>query len=184
MRRGVAAVILALCVVSPAWADAGSGQPADSGAPPCVSGNAPERVGKALHGDALMPVVIGAIHPAKASAAAATVWCLESTVPMGTRRALIWRDPSQSDTTRVTVGSGGYELRAFRETLPPQLLKDAPAPAIYEVVLVQDDKLKIVGFFDAPPPIDDMLAFFANDRFAVYADIDLKTHQVSVYRPY
>jgi hypothetical protein len=184
MRRGMVVAILALCVAGTAWADAGSGQPIDSSAVACPSGSEPARVGKPLHGDSLMPVVIGAIHPAKASAAAATAWCLEASVPAGARRALIWRDPSQSDTTRVTVGAGGYELHAFRETLPPALLKDAPAAMIYEVVLVQDGKLQIVGFFDGPPPIDDMLAFFVNDRFAVYADIDLKTHAVTVYRPY
>ena len=141
-------------------------------------------MGHQLHGDDLIPVVIGAIHPAETAAAASTAWCLETSTAVGTRRARIWHDPGQPDSTRVTVGDGGYELRAFRETMPSALVKDAPAAAIYEVVLIQDDKARLVGFFDGPPPLDDLLAFFVNGRFAIYTEIDLKARQVTVYRPY
>ncbi len=182
--RAVVAGVVAFCLTRPAWADAGSGQPAVPASTQCDAGSEPARTGRPLHGDALMTVVIAAIHPAEASAADSISWCLETSVQAGGREARVWHDPVQADTTRVTAGTGGYEMRAFREAMPPALAKDAPADTIYEVVMMDSDKLHIVGFFDGPPPLDALLTFFANERFVIDADIDLKTHHVTLYRPY
>jgi hypothetical protein len=95
----------------------------------------------------------------------------------------IWHDPGQPDTTRLTVGGASFEVRAFRETIPPALAKDAPAATIYEVVRIQGDTLRIVGFFDGPPPLGALLSL-THDRYAIDADIDLKTHKVTIFRPY
>jgi len=182
--RCVVAAVVALCLTRPSSADAGSGQPAVPAATQCDAGSEPVRTGRPLHGDALMPVLIAAIQPAKASAADSTAWCLETSVQAGVREAQVWHKPSQADTTRVTAGTGGFEIRAFREMLPPTLAKDAPSDTIYEVVMMENDKLRIVGFFDGPPPLDALLTFFANERFVIDAEIDLKTHHVTLYRPY
>jgi hypothetical protein len=182
--RSVAAAIVTACLTGAAWADPDSGQPADSATSQCAAGSAPTRTGTPLHGDALMSVVIASIQPAELSAAASTPWCLETSAQAGVQQVQIWHDPGQPATTRLTVGIASFEVRAFRETLPPALAKDTPAATIYEVVRIQGDSLRIVGFFDGPPPLDALLSLFTHDRYAIDADIDLKTHKVTIFRPY
>ena len=188
MRK--AALVAGLLFAAPAYADS---PPAGTATPPtvCDATSAPQRTGKPLPGgDDLIPVVVSATIAADAvtgtpdKPAAPIAWCLEASEQRGDRHIEIWHDPADPASSRATMGSGGYELRAFLDTLAPTLLKDQPGVTIYDLFLVQGDRIQVVGFFDGPPPIDAMVAFFVRDRFGVYADIDVKTHKVTIYRPF
>ncbi|HEY4944112.1 MAG TPA: hypothetical protein VII56_21980 [Rhizomicrobium sp.] len=190
MRRGVLAAAIGLALAGPALADS-TNPPALATPQPAACATSAPRTGKPLPGgDDLIPVVLSSTVAAEAAVAPhgkpapPIAWCLDAAVPNGGRTISVWHDPADPASARVTAGTGGFEVRAFQDTAAPALLKDRPGVTIYDVILVQGDKLQVVGFFDGPPPIDAMVTFFVKDRFGVYADIDLKTHQVTIYRPF
>jgi hypothetical protein len=146
--------------------------------PACTADAPGARIGAPMHGDSLIPVVISSIKAAKTAAASSVGWCPDASASRSGRTFSVWHDPADPSSLRIASAAGrGFELRSFRDIAAPG------AGAVYDVILIEGDKIKVVGFFDGPPPIDALTPLFT-DNFAVYADIDVTAHKVSVYRPY
>ena len=180
-----AAVLIALMKSTLAAEDAGRPTTSTQSAA-CTGAPSAQRTGKPLvGGDRLLPIVISAVKAAEgAMAPIERTWCLEATLRSGDRNLSLSHDAFDPSLERLTAGTDSYEVRAFQDRSVAAALPQPPDGAVYDLILVEGNTVRLVAFFDGPPSIDAMMAFFRNDRFGIYADMDLKTHKITVYRPF
>lgn len=146
------------------------------------------RVGKrvAPNDPKIFEYLISATLSAKVNANAARpqpkAWCMDAVLKAGDRYLTLWHYPSEPGSNRVT-GDTGAEALAYRDQLLTVLNK-GEAATIYNVIIVEGDRIRLVGLFDGPPPIDAMLQPMLGGAYGIYADIDVKTNKIKLYNPF